>query len=80
MDPLASGMVEERALLRTRYDGAVSNILNILDSDPEAAYSENQLKNLGVELQSFDPKDPNFLNSKSCLFQYALQRSTRAVY
>lgn len=69
MDSLSSHQAAERALLRVKYDKAVSDILNALDSDPEAAYSADKLKKLGVELRLFDPQDSKFLESEECLFK-----------
>lgn len=69
MDPVLSHQAEERALLRVKYDKAVSDMLNALNTAPKAAFPEDQLRKLGVELASFEPEDPGFLESKACLFK-----------
>ena len=41
MEPKTSRQEEERAFLRSTYDGAVSDLLKALDSEPKAAYSSD---------------------------------------
>lgn len=44
-------------------------LVHALDSRPQAAYSGNELKSLGVILEHFDPDDQEFIASESCLFK-----------
>lgn len=70
MDPETSRQEEEeRAQLRSRYNEAVSNLLQALESEPKAAYSSDKLAELGVVLASFNPDNSSFLESKACLFK-----------
>ncbi|KAJ5545432.1 hypothetical protein N7461_007736 [Penicillium sp. DV-2018c] len=71
MDPAISRYKaeEERVQLRSRYNEAVSDLLQALKSEPKATYSSDNLAELGVELASFNPEDSSFLESKACLFK-----------
>ncbi|KAJ9205262.1 hypothetical protein C8Q69DRAFT_510514 [Paecilomyces variotii] len=61
--------IYERALLRDKYNQALSGLVERLDSQAQAAYGQDELTSLGISLRSFDPYDRNFLNSKACLFR-----------
>lgn len=69
MESLSDGQTEKRAQLRDKYDEAVSDLLQVLESEPKAAYSSDDLAKLRVTLGSFDPEDQDFLDSEACLFQ-----------
>ncbi|CAG8131313.1 unnamed protein product [Penicillium nalgiovense] len=71
MDPATSRQEkeEERAQLRSRYNEAVSGLLQALKSEPKAAYSSDNLTELGVVLALFNPESSSFLESKACLFK-----------
>ncbi|KAJ5197224.1 hypothetical protein N7449_007703 [Penicillium cf. viridicatum] len=70
MDPATSRQEkEERAQLRSRYNEAVSDLLQALKSEPKAAYSSDNLTELRVVLASFNPENSSFLESKACLFK-----------
>ncbi|KAJ5566877.1 hypothetical protein N7535_006183 [Penicillium sp. DV-2018c] len=71
MDPAISRYKdeEERVQLRSRYNEAVSDLLQALKSEPKATYSSDNLAELGVDLASFNPEDSSFLESKACLFK-----------
>lgn len=54
--------------MRDRYTKGLSRIVETLDSNPQVAYSRDSLKDLNVILESFDPDDQGFIDSKACLF------------
>lgn len=59
---------QERSILRDTYRAKASNLDNLLRTQPQRTYSEANLKDLGVDLASFDPEDAAFLEYKACFF------------
>ncbi|OJJ44548.1 hypothetical protein ASPZODRAFT_168270 [Penicilliopsis zonata CBS 506.65] len=62
---MESDQIKERLDLRNTYVG----IIRVLDSQPQAAYSRDELIHMKILLESFDFDDPIFLNSHACLFE-----------
>ena len=69
MEPTSHGQMKKRACLRDQCSQAVSRLLQEIDSQVKAAYPRDELTNLGVSLEPFDPNDQEFVNSKACLFK-----------
>lgn len=59
----------ERALLRDKYNQAISDLLKELRSQPKAAYGHGELTGLGIYFGLFDPYDEKFLSSRASLFK-----------
>lgn len=55
--------------MRAKYDKAVSDLLKELQTDPKLTYTSEDLTELRVSLGCFDPEDPNFIESNTCLFK-----------
>ncbi|KAJ5814759.1 hypothetical protein N7474_006536 [Penicillium riverlandense] len=75
MASILADQEENRKLLRVRYRSAVSKLLDALKTDPRADFSEGQLENLGIQLQTFDPGDVEFLESHACLFKLVPEKA-----
>lgn len=69
MESTSHDQRKERACLRDQCNQAVSRLLQAIDSQVKAAYPRDELTNLGVSLELFDPNDKEFINSKACLFK-----------
>lgn len=67
-----------RTRLRDQYRSAVSKLLDALKTDPQAGYFESQLEKLGVQLETFDPKDAEFLESRACLFEPVPEKALKS--
>lgn len=66
MEPKTSRQEEERAFLRGTYDGAVSDLFSALDSEPKAAYLNDDRD---ILLALHYHVDSVFFGSKACLLR-----------
>ena len=69
MDAIPNDQMQKRAESREQCSRAVSRLLQAINSQLKAAYPRDELTNLGVSLEPFDPNDQEFVNSKACLFK-----------
>jgi hypothetical protein len=69
MQSLPDDQAAKHASLRSKYDKSVSDLLKELQSDPKLTYTSEDLTELRVSLGCFDPEDPNFIESNTCLFK-----------
>ncbi|KAJ5488945.1 hypothetical protein N7539_003835 [Penicillium diatomitis] len=60
MNPSLDELMTRRASLRTKYDEAVSKLLQALDSHPKPTYSRDDLTKLRITLGTFNPDIPSF--------------------
>lgn len=70
MDPPQIDTAQCRVGLRDKYKQAVGSIIGALQRQSKPAYTHAELAaHFRVSLQSFNPADQRFFDSKACLFQ-----------